>query len=203
MTLDPTTPQHPARSNGLVGALAAAIVVSALPIIAMPVCVVWSAVVFVEQVAAYETQGPVDDPVAVLLPWLAMSGFLMLWSLLAYVLNGIFISKIFAKTGAEGWPAWLPVYNSWRLLEIGGQAGWLALLVFIPGASIVTLVFVIIAVNNINQGFGRTTGWTILYVFLPQVWAAHLAYGPTEAWRPPAPAGGWMQPGPPMAAQPI
>ncbi|GAA1789472.1 hypothetical protein GCM10009748_25230 [Agromyces lapidis] len=146
-----------------------------------------------------EAQIPEFDFAALLLPYLALWGFLMLCSLLVYVLNGIFVSKIFVKTGAEGWPAWLPIYNSWRLLEIGGQAGWLALLALVPGGSIVTVVFLIIAVNNINRGFGKTTGWTVLYFFLPLVWGAYLAYGRTEPWRAPAPAGSWA---PPPPAQP-
>lgn len=146
---------------------------------------------------SFAAQAPASDVFAMLLPWLALYGFLMLCAALAYVLNGIFLSKIFAKTGAEGWPAWVPIYNSWRLLEIGGQAGWLSLLSLVPGGSIVTLVFIIIAVNTINQGFGKTTGWTVLYFFLPLVWGAYLAYGRTEPWRAPAPGGAWTQPGPP------
>ncbi|WP_157432147.1 DUF5684 domain-containing protein [Agromyces italicus] len=142
----------------------------------------------------FAVQTPAADVFAWFVPFLAMYGFLMLCAALAYVLNGIFLSKIFVKTGAEGWPAWVPIYNTWRLLEIGGQAGWLSLLGLVPGGGIVTLVFVIIAVNNINQGFGKTTGWTILYFFLPLIWSAYLAYGRTERWRAPAPADAWAQP---------
>ncbi|MFE6965515.1 DUF5684 domain-containing protein [Agromyces sp. NPDC057679] len=147
-------------------------------------------------------EAPTVDLFALWLPYLALWGFLLLCSLLVYVLNGIFVSKIFVKTGAEGWPAWLPIYNSWRLLEIGGQAGWLALLALVPGAGIVTVVFLVIAVNNINRGFGKTGGWTVLYIFLPLVWGAYLAYGRTEPWRAPAPADSWAPPSPPYPPQP-
>ncbi|GAA1758985.1 DUF5684 domain-containing protein [Agromyces humatus] len=128
-------------------------------------------------------QEPVIDIAAVLVPMLVLWAGLAVYGAATYVLNGVFLSRVFAKTGAEGWPAWVPVYNSWRLLELGGQPGWLALLVFVPGANIVALVFVVIAAHRIGLGFGKGGGWAVLYFFVPLVWGALLAFGNTGPWR--------------------
>ena len=129
-------------------------------------------------------QEPVIDLAAVLAPMLAIWAVLAVYGIAAYVLNGVFLSKVFAKTGGEGWPAWVPVYNSWRMLELGGQPGWLALLVFVPVGNIVTLVFLVIAAYRIGLGFGRSGAWAVLYCFVPLVWSALMAYGATMPWRP-------------------
>ena len=130
-----------------------------------------------------ETQANPGDVFAVFMPLIFLYGMLFLYAIATYVLMAIFLSKVFVKTGNEGWPAWVPVYNSWRTLEIVGFPGWIALLAFVPLGNIVTLVYLIMAVNRINKGFGRSVGWTVLYVFLPLIWGAILGYGRTEPWR--------------------
>ena len=51
-------------------------------------------------------QESVIDIAAVLAPMLTIWAVLAVYGIAAYVLNGVFLSRIFAKTGAEGWPAW-------------------------------------------------------------------------------------------------
>ena len=120
-----------------------------------------------------------------------------------YVVGGLLLSRVFRRLGVEGWPAWVPVYNNWRMLELGGQPGWLALLVFIPGANIVSAVFLYISAHAIGKRFGRGGGWVALYIFLPLVWMALIGYSATDPVRPVwgaqpgpggMPSGGWGAP---------
>ncbi|WP_344296676.1 DUF5684 domain-containing protein [Agromyces neolithicus] len=129
-------------------------------------------------------QEPVIDIAAVLVPMLTVWAVLAVYAIAAYVLSAVFLSKIFAKTGAAAWPAWVPVYNSWRMLELGGQPGWLALLVLVPVGNIVAAVFLVIAAYRIGLGFGKSGAWAVLYFFVPLVWGALVAYGNTAPWRP-------------------
>jgi hypothetical protein len=98
-----------------------------------------------------------------------------------YVLCAIFMMKVFQKANQQGWKAWVPIYNSWVLLELGGYKGWIALLMIagvIPCigtiAQIVAYVFIIMAAYQIGLKLGKGGGWTVLYIFLPFVWAAIL-----------------------------
>ena len=49
-----------------------------------------------------------------------------------YVLMALALSSFFKKVGVESWIAWVPIYNTWKWLEVGGQQGWLALISLIP-----------------------------------------------------------------------
>lgn len=108
--------------------------------------------------------------------------FLFLFSVAMYALSSWLMAKIFEKTGVAGWKAWVPFYNSAVLLKIGDQSPWWILASFVPVVSIVASVFMIMAVNNINNGFGRGAGSTVLYVFLPIVWLFMLALG-SDRWQ--------------------
>ncbi|WP_100364879.1 DUF5684 domain-containing protein [Diaminobutyricimonas aerilata] len=68
----------------------------------------------------------------------------LLIAALVYAVQAIALMFFFTKVGVEQWKAWVPFYNVWVWLEVGGQPGWLALLGLIPGGSIVTFVFLCI-----------------------------------------------------------
>jgi len=108
---------------------------------------------------------------------------------------------IFKKAGVDQWKAWVPFVNGWAFFELGGQKGWislLALLSWIPllgfVASIVVLVFSIMAAIKVGEGFGKEGVFVLLYVFLPLVWLIWLAVekntwkGVPAAAKPAAPA---------------
>ena len=62
------------------------------------------------------------------------AGFLVFYLLIVaavYVLVALALSSFFRKVGVEPWIAWVPVYNYWKWLEVGGFRGWLALLAFV------------------------------------------------------------------------
>lgn len=83
--------------------------------------------------------------------------------------------RIFKKAGTQPWAAWVPVYNNWKLLEIGGQHGFWAILSFIPIVNIVAAVYVIIAMYNIGLKLGKGGAFVVLALFLPIVWLIWLA----------------------------
>lgn len=105
----------------------------------------------------------------------AISIFSLIFSAIFYIIFAFFLSKIFQKAGIAGWKAWVPVYNSWVMLEIGGQKGFWVLLSFVPVLNIVALVFMILAANTIGQKLGKETWFVLLYIFLSPVWVIWLA----------------------------
>src|SRR6201999_756513 len=98
-------------------------------------------------------------------------GFAILLSLVFYVLMGFSFMKLFRKVGVEPWAAWVPVFNIWRILELGGQPGWWSVIAFVPYGSIVTAVFECIGTYRTGTAFGKDGSWVVLFIFLPFVWA--------------------------------
>ena len=101
--------------------------------------------------------------------------FYVIALVISYVVSAIFLGMIFKKAGVESWIAWVPFYNSWKLLEIGGQQGFWAILAVIPFVNIVSAVFVFIAMYNIGLKLGKSGGFLALGIFLPLVWLIWLA----------------------------
>jgi hypothetical protein len=92
-----------------------------------------------------------------------------------YIVTSLCLMRIFKKAGVESWIAWVPFYNNWKLLEIGGQQGFWAVLAIIPFVSIVSAVFMIIAFYNIGLKFGKDGIYVVLAIFIPIVWFIILA----------------------------
>lgn len=95
--------------------------------------------------------------------------------LIAYVLSSLFLMRIFNKAGVPGWSAWVPVYNNWKLLEIGGQQGFWAILSFVPVVNIVSIVMIYIAQYHIGLKLGKSGAFVALAILLPPVWLIWLA----------------------------
>lgn len=93
-----------------------------------------------------------------------------------YVLHAFLLSRIFKKAGVKQWIAWVPFYNSWKLLELGGQQGFWAVLAIIPVVNIVSAVFMYIAMYHIGLKLGKSEAWVVLAIFLPTIWMAILAF---------------------------
>lgn len=101
------------------------------------------------------------------------AGFILFGLLIAaiiYVVCAIFLGKIFKKAGVKPWIAWVPFYNSWKLLEIGGQQGFWAVLAIIPVVNYVSAVFMYIAMYHIGKKLGKDGVFVLLGIFLPIVW---------------------------------
>ena len=94
-------------------------------------------------------------------------GFSLLIGIGLYVWYAAMLSKVFVRFGQPGWSAWVPVYNEMQLFRIGGQQPWLALLLYVPLAQIVGIVFKVFALHRISQQSWRGVGTTVLGVLVP------------------------------------
>lgn len=102
--------------------------------------------------------------------------FMLIFVIAAYVINAFLLSRIFKKAGVEQWIAWVPVYNSWKLLEIGGQPGWWAILAFVPFVNIAAVIFMYIAMYHIGLKLQKEGWFVLLAIFVPTVWMIWLAF---------------------------
>lgn len=116
----------------------------------------------------------------------AVFGGLMLFFVIAlivtYAIMAFLLSRIFKKAGVEGWKAWVPVYNTWITYELGGQKGWWALIMLVPVASIVAVVFLYIAMYEIGLKLGKEGYFVLWGIFLPIVWYVWLAFD-QSTWK--------------------
>lgn len=98
-------------------------------------------------------------------------GWSSIMGIAAYVFYGFAVMGIFRKAGLKAWPAWVPVFNTWRILQLGGQKGWWVLVGLIPiVGTIVYVVFLIIAGIKIQTGFGKPGVFYLLALLLTPVW---------------------------------
>ena len=92
-----------------------------------------------------------------------------------YAITALLLGQIFKKAGVPRWIAWVPFYNSWKLLELGGQQGFWAVLAIIPVVNIVSAVFTYIAMYHIGLKLGKPGAFVLFAIFLPIVWMIWLA----------------------------
>ena len=109
--------------------------------------------------------------------------FSFMVAIAAYVLTALSLMSLFRKVGVRPWIAWVPFYNRWVWLQLGGQQGWLALLGIIPYGGIVSAIFLYIGMYRTGLAFGKTGGFLVLGIFLPFVWAFILG-SRAEVYRP-------------------
>ncbi|HEX4442657.1 MAG TPA: DUF5684 domain-containing protein [Galbitalea sp.] len=111
-----------------------------------------------------------------------------------YIVSGIGFMKLFRKVGVEPWAAWVPFFNTWRMLEVGGQPGALSILQIVPIANYVPAVFQAISAYKVGAAMRKEGAWVVLFIFLPFVWAWIVGddktpYDPTimaaNGWKPP------------------
>jgi hypothetical protein len=118
---------------------------------------------------SYNDYTPAADGAAIALG-IGFAVFMLLFAAAIYVVSAIFLGKIFKKAGVPSWAAWVPFYNSWKLLEIGGQQGFWAVLAILPIVNIVSAIFMIIAMYHIGLKLGKDGAFVVLGIFLPIVW---------------------------------
>ena len=109
----------------------------------------------------------------------------LLIALIAYVILALLLSRIFKKAGIDQWIAWVPVYNTWKLLELGDQKGYWAILMILPFISYVALVFYYIALYRIGLKFGKESWFIVIGIFIPLIWFGWLALDDSK-WHPKA-----------------
>jgi len=106
--------------------------------------------------------------------------FVLVFALIAYALYAFLLSRIFKKAGVPQWAAWVPIYSSWKLLELGGQQGFWAVLGLIPLVNIASAVFMYIAMYHIGRKLGKEDWFVLLAIFLPIVWLIWLGFDDSE-----------------------
>ena len=88
---------------------------------------------------------------------LAYMGMIVMILIGVYILTSIAKMKIFKKAGLPGWKAWVPFYNNWLFLELGGYNGALIFLAFIPFfGGIALLVATCLAANEISKKLDKS-----------------------------------------------
>lgn len=118
-----------------------------------------------------------------------------------YVITSLSLSRIFKKAGVEGWKAWVPFYNNWVMLELGGQQGFWAVLMIVPLVNIAAGIFTLIAMYHIGLKLGKSGAFVLLAIFLPLVWYIWLAVDKSTWEGGASPAVAAPQPVAPMAPQ--
>lgn len=105
---------------------------------------------------------------------LGMLGFSFI--IISYVAVVFLLGRIFKKAGQPQWSAWIPIYNNWKLLELGGQPGFWAPLALVPYLGFATLIFTYIAMYNIGLKLGKAKWFVGVAIFLPLLWLMWLAF---------------------------
>lgn len=129
--------------------------------------------------------------------------FYLIATIALYVITSLALSRIFKKAGVEGWKAWVPVYNMWVMLELGGQQGFWAVLMFVPFVNIAAIIIMFIAMYHIGLKLGKPGAFVLVAIFLNLVWYIWLAVD-KSTWNESAgaPRIGTPHPAGPVTPQP-
>lgn len=129
------------------------------------------------------TIAPINDGVSLdSSTWNFMAGvgaatiwFGLIFGLVIYIINSIFLMGLFRKAGVEGWKAWIPIYNMFKFLQLGGYSGWLILLNLIPAVgTLAAAIFSAMAAYEIGRKLDKEGIWVVMYIFLGIVWTGIL-----------------------------
>ena len=110
--------------------------------------------------------------------------FILVIAALAYVISSLSISKLLQKAGQPGWPGWVPYYNIWRLFEISGKPGALALIflgAFIPFLGFFVAIGMSIFLGlTVAKVFNKSAGFGVGLGLLGIVFYPILAFGDSQ-----------------------
>ncbi len=116
------------------------------------------------------------DPVAAAVAVMLVFFVIFIFWAIAYAISSFLLSRVFKKAGVPQWAAWVPVYSTWKLLELGNQQGFWAVIALIPFVGIISLVFLYIAMYHIGRKLGKEDWFILLAIFLPVVWMIWLGF---------------------------
>lgn len=117
-----------------------------------------------------------DEQIANIPDWLAgvISLFILAVSLAIYGAHAYLLGRLFKKANIETWRAWVPLYQYVPLLKLGGQKGFWAFFLVVPGISVVSSIFIYIAMYNIGLKMGKKSWFVLLGMFVPVLWVGWL-----------------------------
>ena len=77
--------------------------------------------------------------------------------------------KTLSKANEPGWAALIPIYNVYKLLQIGGHSGLWVIGAFIP---VVNILVGYVTVKGVAQSYGQGLGfalglWFLSFIFFP------------------------------------
>jgi flagellar biogenesis protein FliO len=85
----------------------------------------------------------------------------------AYIFNAYCFMKIYDRLGeADSWFAWVPILDTVKMYQAGGQSPFWIIGFFVPLVNIVAAIFLIIAFVNIVKRLGKNP-WLILLMLIP------------------------------------
>jgi hypothetical protein len=102
--------------------------------------------------------------------------FMLVVIIASYAIGAFLLGRLFKKAGIPQWTAWVPIYNTWKLLEMGGQQGFWAVLALIPVLNIVSIIFMYIAMYEIGKKLGKEGWFVLIAIFIPIVWLIWLGF---------------------------
>lgn len=118
-------------------------------------------------------------------PMIAFLGVIFLLVIVMCVFMLACLWKIFSKAGLPGWIALIPIYNTYKLMEITWGVGWLFLVLIVPGAN---LVFGVATYMKLAKAFGMSPWIGALALFFPIICIPIIAFGggsytgPSREW---------------------
>jgi signal peptidase I len=109
---------------------------------------------------------------------------LLLISLIFFILPSPGLSMMFRKAGIPGWKAWVPLYNTWAMLELDQRPKYWFFLQFIPiVAWFVTLAILVDFVKT----FGKFRFYQhVLTVFSAGLYFIYVGWNPADKYLGPA-----------------
>lgn len=99
---------------------------------------------------------------------------LSLFQLLLAVVQIAGMWMVFEKAGHAGWKAIIPIYNFYVMLQIGGNAWWWVVLIFVPIINIYALYKIH---AGVARSFGRGIGFGLGLTFLGILFFPLLGFG--------------------------
>lgn len=113
--------------------------------------------------------GTMDSNIAI-----GMFAFILLVSLVVWIVEVVSTWRLFAKAGQPGWASIIPIYNIYVLFQITWGQGSRFLLLFIP---IYNIILAIQTNIKLAKAFGKSTGFGIGLIFLRIIMLPMLAFG--------------------------
>lgn len=99
-------------------------------------------------------------------------GLLIVLAILVFYAAALW--RIFSKAGKPGILAFIPIVNTFILLDIVGRPLWWFILYLIP---FVDIVAAIIVLNDLSKSYGHGAGFTLGLIFLSFIFIPVLGYG--------------------------
>ncbi|WP_285725648.1 DUF5684 domain-containing protein [Psychromicrobium xiongbiense] len=101
--------------------------------------------------------------------------------LFIYLMSGVIWMGVFRKAGYPAWVGFVPLYNTWVIVKIGGRPESNFWLMFIPYAG---LYWMVLSVNSMVKSFGKESSYTAGVILLPWIFVSMLSFGKAQYLGP-------------------